>query len=62
MHKVTDVSALRRFTVDRWLDSGEGDKRISLDLEPDKKAAAATSSYSPIRMNSKYARHVSLIV
>lgn len=26
-----------RFPVDRWLDSGEGDKRISLDLEPDKK-------------------------
>ncbi|CAF1189274.1 unnamed protein product [Rotaria magnacalcarata] len=26
-----------KFPVDRWLDSGEGDKRISLDLEPDKK-------------------------
>jgi len=26
-----------RFPVDRWLDVGEGDKRISLDLEPDKK-------------------------
>ena len=23
--------------MDRWLDIGEGDKRISLDLEPDKK-------------------------
>ncbi|CAF2393043.1 unnamed protein product [Rotaria sp. Silwood2] len=26
-----------KFPVDRWLDVGEGDKRISLDLEPDKK-------------------------
>lgn len=26
-----------RFPIDRWLDIGEGDKRISLDLEPDKK-------------------------
>ena len=26
-----------RFPVDRWLDEGEGDKRISLELEPDKK-------------------------
>ncbi|CAF3318438.1 unnamed protein product [Rotaria socialis] len=26
-----------KFPVDRWLDSGEGDKKISLDLEPDKK-------------------------
>ncbi|CAF3582320.1 unnamed protein product [Rotaria sordida] len=26
-----------KFPVDRWLDEGEGDKRISLDLEPDKK-------------------------
>ncbi|UJR35341.1 hypothetical protein I4U23_028101 [Adineta vaga] len=26
-----------KFPVDRWLDAGEGDKRISLDLEPDKK-------------------------
>lgn len=26
-----------RFPVDRWLDINEGDKRISLDLEPNKK-------------------------
>ena len=31
------LAACLRFPVDRWLDIGEGDKRISLDLEPDKK-------------------------
>ena len=32
-----DVLVVVRFPVDRWLDPNEGDKRISLDLEPDKK-------------------------
>jgi len=29
-----------RFPVGRWLDINEGDKRISLELEPNKKPAA----------------------
>ena len=29
-----------RFPVGRWLDIGEGDKRISLELEPNKKPPA----------------------
>ena len=33
----TICTMLSSFPVDRWLDSGEGDKRISLDLEPNKK-------------------------
>ena len=33
----TEQNVRFRFPVDRWLDAGEGDKRISLDLEPDKK-------------------------
>ncbi|CAF1123841.1 unnamed protein product [Adineta ricciae] len=35
------------FPVDRWLDTGEGDKRISLDLEPDKKPGQAKDSKTP---------------
>lgn len=37
--EVRDVSRNEtiKFPVDRWLDVGEGDKRISLELEPDKK-------------------------
>jgi hypothetical protein len=37
---------LYRFPVDRWLDVGEGDKRISLDLEPDKKPGQLKGKYS----------------
>ena len=33
---------VNRFPVDRWLDEGEGDKRTSLDLEPDKKPGQLT--------------------
>ena len=36
-NKIIHLNILTRFPVDRWLDSGEGDKKISLDLEPDKK-------------------------
>ncbi|UJR35342.1 hypothetical protein I4U23_028101 [Adineta vaga] len=36
-----------KFPVDRWLDAGEGDKRISLDLEPDKKPGQLKDSKSP---------------
>mgnify|MGYP002384158187 FL=1 len=32
-----------RFPVDRWLDINEGDKRISLELEPNKKPSSKIS-------------------
>jgi hypothetical protein len=31
-----------RFPVGRWLDINEGDKRISLELEPNKKPSSKT--------------------
>ncbi|CAF3558596.1 unnamed protein product, partial [Adineta steineri] len=34
---------ISKFPVDRWLDAGEGDKKISLDLEPDKKPGQGKS-------------------
>ncbi len=37
---------LYRFPVDRWLDVGESDKRISLDLEPDKKPGQLKGKYT----------------
>jgi hypothetical protein len=36
---------LYRFPVDRWLDVREGDKRISLDLEPKKKPGQLKGKY-----------------
>jgi hypothetical protein len=35
---------LLRFPVERWLDINEGDKRISLDLEPNKKPESKVSA------------------
>ena len=40
-----------RFPVGRWLDADEGDKRISLELEPNKKPASKTGKFQQSNWN-----------
>ncbi|CAF1384950.1 unnamed protein product [Adineta steineri] len=45
--RIVPRNEIYKFPIDRWLDSGEGDKRISLDLEPDKKPGQLEAQAKP---------------